>query len=156
MNINIPSSFIVPEELKTKYFLIRKLTTKDVYLDYMTIMSSIDIIKKTRGGSWPSKDLTIEDDLIDLGWHQREFEHKSSFVFTVFNPQNTECLGCFYFYPAGYRKKVDESYDVDVSFWVTQEAYDQGLYEILYKTIQEFLKQWPFKKPFWSNEIIPD
>lgn len=152
----IPDSFLVPEEYKTDDFFIRKLTTRDVYLDYVAVMSSIDNIKNTRGGSWPTKDLTLEDDLIDLGWHQREFENRSSFAYTVFTPENDKCLGCFYFYPPGYRKEVDNTYDVDVSFWVTQEAYNEGLYEKLYATIQVFLKDWPFKKPYWSNTLLPN
>jgi hypothetical protein len=37
----------------------------------MAVMSSIDVIKKTRGGDWPTSDLTFEDDLIDLAWPAR-------------------------------------------------------------------------------------
>lgn len=152
----IPENFNVPEKLETEHFLIRKLCASDVYLDYMAVMSSIDIIKQTRGGSWPTYDLTFEDDLIDLAWHQREFEHKSSFAFTVMNPDESECLGCFYFYPAGFRGEAEEGSDVDVSFWVTQKAYDDGLYPELYVAIKEWLvNDWPFKKVNWSNKEIP-
>lgn len=90
-------------------------------------MSSIDVIRSTRGGSWPSPELSFEEDMIDLGWHQREFENKTSFAFTVMNLDETKCLGCFYLYPAGYRKKAPENSDVDISFWVTQKEYNKGL-----------------------------
>lgn len=150
-----PEDFPPPELLKTEDFTIRKLLAKDVYLDYMAVMSSIDIIHKTRGGTWPTPDLSFEDDFIDLAWHQREFEHGSSFAYTVMNHEETECLGCLYFYPAGFRKEAQADADVDVSFWVTQKAYDQGLYPKLYKTIQKWLEQdWPFKKPEWTNISI--
>lgn len=153
----VPKDFKVPEKLEHPKFLIRKLCARDVYLDYIAVMSSIDIIKKTRGGSWPTPDLTFEDDLIDLAWHQREFEHKTSFAYTVMNPDELECLGCLYFYPPGWRKDESKGTDVDVSFWVTQKAYDQGLYTELYKTIKEWLaKVWPFQKPFWTNAQLPD
>lgn len=152
----VPDDFKVPEKLVTPRFLIRKLCARDVYLDYMAVMSSIDAIKKARGGSWPTPDLSFEDDLIDLAWHQREFDHKSSFAYTVMNPDETECLGCLYFYSAGFRKAAPEGSDVDVSFWVTQKGYEQGLYEELYKAIKEWLaKDWPFKQPFWSNNELP-
>lgn len=152
----IPDSFKIPKTLKTEHFLIRKLCAKDVYLDYMAVMSSIDIIKQARGGSWATPDLTFEADLIDLDWHQREFEHKSSFAFTVMNLDESECLGCFYFYPPGFRKESPEDIDVDVSFWVTQKAYDQGLYSQLYITIKKWIdEQWLFKKPFWTNTELP-
>jgi len=56
----VPENFNVPEKLETEHFLIRKLCANDVYLDYMAVMSSIDIIKQTRGGSWPTPDLTLK------------------------------------------------------------------------------------------------
>jgi hypothetical protein len=70
--------------------------------------------------------------------------------------QITKCLGCFFLYDAGTRKEVDSTYDVDVSFWVTQEAYDKGLYKKLYEEVKEFLKQWPFEKPYFSNDVLPE
>src|SRR5690606_23024234 len=98
-------------------FIARKLRASDVYLDYIAVMSSIDIIKQTRGGSWPTPDLRFEDDMIDLAWHQREFENGSSFAYTIMSPDETECLGCFYLYPAGFRGEAPEGSDADVSFW---------------------------------------
>src|SRR5258706_15112050 len=144
----VPDSLKITDKLQTPHFLIRKLMAKDVYLDYIAVMSSIDIIKNTRGGDWPTKDLTFEDDLIDLAWHQREFENRHSFAYTVMDLEGTECLGCIYFYPPGTRKKAPENSDVDISFWVTAKAYREGLYEILYKEILEWLDQdWLFKYP---------
>ena len=152
----VDESFQIPEKLEHPKFIARKLTAKDVYLDYIAVMSSIDIIQETRGGSWPTPALSFEDDLIDLAWHQREFEHKSSFAFTVMNLDETECLGCFYLYPAGYRGEAPEGADVDVSFWVTQKAYNQGLYPELYQAIKNWLaKEWPFKNAHWTNKTIP-
>lgn len=153
----VSDDFKVPEKLEHPKFLCRKLAAKDVYLDYLAVMSSIDIIKQTRGGSWPTPDLSFEDDLIDLAWHQREFEHKSSFAYTVMNLDETECLGCFYLYPAGFRSEAPEGSDVDVSFWVTQKAYDQGLYPELYKAIKDWIDQeWSFRQPHWTNKTIPE
>lgn len=153
----IPESFQVPQQLTHSKFIARKLCASDTYLDYIAVMSSIDLIRKTRGGSWPTQDLSFEEDMIDLAWHQREFEHRSSFAYTVMNPDETECLGCFYLYPAGFRGEADKEADVDVSFWVTQSAYDHGLYDDLYKAIKEWLdEKWPFKYPHWSNKEIPN
>lgn len=153
----VPENFTIPVKLVTNQFIIRKLTARDVYLDYLAVMSSIDIIKKTRGGNWPNPKLTIDDDLIDLSWHQREFENRSSFAFTVMNLDETECLGCLYLYPPGFRKDAPVGADVDVSFWVTEKAYKQGLYIKLYRVIKKWLKkEWPFKDPYWTNSEIPN
>jgi hypothetical protein len=152
----VPDQFEVPRELRTPDFFIRKLRFNDVDLDYNAVMSSIDIIKMTRGGSWPNPDLTHEEDHADLGWHDREFENRTSFAYTVMSPDEKECLGCFYLYPGGTRGEESKDADVDVSFWVTQKAYDQDLYEKLYVAITEFLKSWPFKDIVFTNSLIPD
>lgn len=152
----VPNNFKVPEKLETPEFIIRKLCFSDAKLDYEAVMSSIDIIKKTRGGSWPSSDLSFVEDQIDLGWHQREFENKTSFAYTVMSTDEKECLGCLYLYHAGHRSEDSKDADVDVSFWVTQAAYDKGLYNTLYKTLDGWLKStWPFEKVVYTNEEIP-
>jgi hypothetical protein len=152
----VPDSFTVPEKLETPDFRIRKLRYHDAELDYEAVMSSIDIIQKTRGGDWPTTELTYEDDQIDLAWHQREFENRTSFAYTVMSLDETECLGCLYLYQPGWRGEKTKDADVDVSFWVTQAAYDKGLYPVLYRTIDDWLKTWPFKKITYSNEVIPE
>jgi hypothetical protein len=102
-------------------------------------------------------DLTLEEDLIDLAWHQREFEHHTSFAYTVMNLDETECMGCVYFYPPGFRSNTNPPADTDcdISFWVTQKAYEKGLYEELYKVLLKWVEEWPFKKIYWSNIELP-
>jgi len=74
----------------------------------------------------------------------------------VMSLDETECLGCLYLYPAGFRGEASEGSDVDVSFWVTQKEYKKGLYKELYVAMKNWLeKDWPFQKPFWSNIEIP-
>ena len=150
----------MPPELTKDRYHARKLSAKDAKLDYQAVMSSVESIQKTRGGKWPTKELSFEDDVIDLGWHQREFENCSSFAYTVMNPEETKCLGCFYLYPMGFRTSIiskNVDCDVDVSWWVTQEMYDKDFYGELFRDIRVFLKkQWPFLKPYFSNTIIPE
>ncbi len=153
----VPDSFQVPEKLETPEFIIRKLLFDDAKLDLEAVMSSIDIIKKTRGGDWPTPDLNFKEDQIDLAWHQREFENRTSFAFTVMSKDEAECLGCLYLYPPGFRSEISKDASVDVSFWVTQKVYDQGLYTILYKTLDDWLKSaWPFEKIIYTNKELPE
>ena len=148
----VPASFVVPEELDTPDFRIRKLTFRDAALDYKAVMSNIDLIRKTRGGDWPTAELTFEDDQIDLAWHQREFERRTSFAYTVMSLDETECLGCVYLDPPG---KESDGAEVDVSFWVVQAAYDRGLYAGLFVTIRRWLADWPFRRIAYSNAVLP-
>lgn len=149
-----------PTNLTGDFYITRKLCARDVYLDYIAVMSSIDIIHQTRGGKWPTPDLTIENDLIDLAWHQREFEAKSSFAFTVMNKEETECMGCIYFYPprAGMSDaRSDESAEVSISWWLTQNTYDKGVYDKFCWDVKNWVeKDWPFRKVFWANKQLPE
>lgn len=66
-----------------------------------------------------------------------------------------ECLGCLYLAPPGSRGEMTKDADVDVSFWVTQTAYDNGLYAVFFSTIKQWLATWPFRKIAYSNAILP-
>ncbi len=149
-----------PEKIETSTFIIRKLEARDAELDYKAVMSSIDTIKKQRGGTWPTTELTLEEDAIDLGWHQREFEFGSSFAYVVTNPGGDEQLGCVYFYPPKHPMdsatvNIPEGTDAVVNLWVTQKAFDQGFYDELYHFVEHWLPDWPFKNPYMSNLLKP-
>ncbi len=67
-----------------------------------------------------------------------------------------ECLGRFYLYPVGRRGQPPGDAEVDVSLWVTQCAYDQGLYPELYKVLKDWpAAKWPFQRIYWSNSVLP-
>jgi len=151
----VPPYFAVPERREAPGFRLRKLTFRDAILDYRAVMANIDLIRATRGGDWPAQDLTLEEDQIDLAWHQREFERRSSFAYAVMSTDENECLGCVYLYPPGERGIGTLDADVDVSFWVVQAAYDSGLYASLFDVVQRWLVEWPFKKVGYSNAVLP-
>lgn len=120
------------------------LTVNDVVKDYDAVMTSIDHLQGVFGerSNWPSPDLTLEQDLIDLGWHQKEFQKRSSFAYTVMSLDETECLGCMYIFPS-----LDEQYEADVICWVRKSEVPKGLDRILFETIRNWVsKDWPFQK----------
>ena len=57
----VSPDFVAPESLKHSEFSFHKLSAKHVYLDYIAVMSNIELIRKTRGGSWPTSSLSFED-----------------------------------------------------------------------------------------------
>ena len=79
-----PEYAVVPKGLHTDKYNIRMLTINDLIKDYEAVMSSVTHLKGVFGldDPWP-QNLTLEKNLIDLGWHQKEFEIRSSFTFTV-------------------------------------------------------------------------
>ena len=117
----IPDDFKIPEQLETNKFRLRMLTINDVVKDYDAVMTSIDHLQKTRpfgpDNKWPTKELSLEQNLIDLGWHQKEFQKRTSFAYTVMNLDESKCLGCVYIYPSS-----NSEYDAMVIMWVRQSG----------------------------------
>jgi hypothetical protein len=68
-------------------------------------------------------------------------------------------LGCAYLYPMGRRTELTEAladHDVDVSWWVTENAYAAGHYERAFEALKRWVAvDFPFTAPHWSNREIP-
>lgn len=139
----IPEDFEIPQILETEKFRLRPLTVLDVDKDYEALMSSLDHLKGFFGpnSTWP-RDLTKEQDLKDLEEHQKEFQTRSSFTYTVVSLDESEVLGCVYIFPS--RK---EGFEADVFCWVRKSEFDKGMDPILFNTVKDWIKQkWPFEK----------
>lgn len=138
--------------------MARPLARTDLKDDMEGVNSSLELIRKTRGGSWPSEPVPEEFDLLDLAWHEREFRDASSFAYVVYT-MDGKYIGCFYLYPMGERTELTEEriqYDIDASWWVTTEAYGHGYYEKIYQALTQWLgDELPFWKVYYSNKEIP-
>ena len=147
----VPADFKVPDTLENQYFRIRMLTVNDVVKDYDAVMTSIEHLQEMYPtSSWPTKELTFEQDLIDLGWHQKEFQKRSSFAYTVVSLDESEVIGCLYINPTS---KGD--YDAEITMWVRASVLDQGLDAILFNTVKEWVvKDWPFEKVAYPGREI--
>ncbi|MEM1433244.1 MAG: GNAT family N-acetyltransferase [Pseudomonadota bacterium] len=141
----VPQDFTVPATLEQPKYRLRKLTVHDVIKDYDAVMSSAEHIQGVAfpASDWPSG-LTLEDNLIDLGWHQREFDRRTSFAYTVVTSDESRVIGCVYINPT---RKV--GYDAVVHLWTRPPEQLSYLDEKrLRAVVAEWLaQQWPFKKP---------
>ena len=147
----VPSDFEVPEKLETEKYRLRILTVNDVVKDYDAVMTSVARLKKVfgRNTNWPT-DLTFEQDLIDLGWHQKEFQRRSSFAYTVMNPTEAQCLGCVYINPT--RKR---GYDAAIYLWVRDSEFEKGLDSILFDAVKRWMdNDWPFLKVAYPGRSV--
>jgi hypothetical protein len=147
MNKFAPDSITIPYGIETVDFKLRMLTINDVVKDYDAVMSSAEHLTGIFGSDdvWPAG-LTLEQDLIDLGWHQKEFEIRRSFAYTVMRPDESQCLGCVYVYPS---EKSD--YDAKVILWVRQSELGSGLDKKLFSTV----KNWVSEKWWFSSVAYP-
>lgn len=75
--------FVFPDTFEAHCFVLSMLTIHDVVHDYDAVMSSAEHLKANYsdvyGRTWPAG-LTLEEGLVDLGWHQREFTVRRSFA----------------------------------------------------------------------------
>ena len=118
----IPPNFEVPATLQTAEFKLRMLSVDDVVKDYDAVMTSVDHLKTIwPSGSWPDG-LTLRQNLVDLGWHEKEFQIRQSFAYTVLSPSEDRVLGCVYIYPS---RKV--GHDASVYLWARQSELASGL-----------------------------
>lgn len=157
-SLQLPAAFAPPTELTSEDIVARAISRADLVADVNGINSSIDIIRRTRGGNWPSGPVSEEFNYVDLVWHELEFRENYSFAYAVYDA-GRQYLGCCYFYPMGRRTPLDEHllhHDVDVSWWVTPDAYHRGYYAKLYLALRQWIADaFPFKNPHFSNREIP-
>ena len=139
-NSFVPSDFIVPAGLESDRFRLRMLTVHDVVKDFEAVMSSIPHLQTIWRTKWP-EGLTLEQNLIDLGWHQKEFQRRRSFTYTVLEPDESRVLGCVYIYPSS-----KPGFDAEVYLWARQNQLSAGLEADLEDQVVSWLEaEWPFR-----------
>ena len=156
--LRLPPGFLRADAVDVRGLVARAITRADLHDDVRGINASIALIQKTRGGGWPTEPVTEEFNFVDLVWHELEFREGASFTYAVYDADGGY-LGCCYLYPMGRRTALSErapTYDVDVSWWVTPDAYERGYYEKLYRALRHWLaEEFPFGAPYYSNAVIP-
>ncbi len=118
-------------------FTLKALSVDDLERDFSAVMESAAEIKAANpGSSWP-EGLTKEKDLVDLAWHQREFEARRSFAWVIENIAG-EYLGCLYIYPSIAGEK-----SADVVWWWRKGAVVSN--ELFRKHVLEWVagSEWP-------------
>lgn len=143
----VAKEFVVPEELVTADFRLRMLTVHDVVRDFEAVVASTPHLSKLfpSSGGWPAG-LTLEDNLIDLGWHQREFKDRRSFAYTVLSLDGTKVVGCVYINPT---RKI--GYDADVTFWA-RESYQGGPAD---RALEAAVRAWVATEWQFANPAFP-
>jgi hypothetical protein len=147
----VPADFAVPPTLATPDFLLRMLTVDDVVKDYDAVMSSAAHLRTVwPDGTWP-EGLTLRQNLVDLGWHEKEFQTRQSFAYTVLSPSEDRVVGCVYIDPS--RKA---GVDAAVFLWARQSELPSGLEDRLYAAVRDWLaRDWPFATVAFPGRDTP-
>ena len=146
----VPQDFDVPKSLETDEFRLRMLTVNDVVKDFDAVVTSTEHL----GTVWPEKTwprgLTLEQNLIDLGWHQKEFQMRRSFAYTVVSLCESTVKGCVYIEPT-----LKDGHDAEIYLWARQSELASGLEVRLYDTVRGWIAGlWPFKNPAFPGRSI--
>lgn len=148
----VPPEFVVPERLEADGFVIRPLTIHDAVIDYDAVMTSIDTIRDTywRAPGWPFDDLSLMQNVIDLGWHTKERQFRTSFAYIPVTPDGTIELGCIYIDPSAKR-----GFDADVQMWVRSSEARTGFDTKLFETVKRWMAaSWPFERVAYPGREI--
>jgi len=122
---NIPDGFIDDK------ILVEPLSIDHAVLDFEAVsVSKLELYEQYNSESeWPLH-ITLKDNIVDLGWHEKEFRDKSSFSYTILDPGRTKCFGCIYIIPSGER--------AELSYWVRAD----GICPYTKKELLLVLKSW--------------
>jgi hypothetical protein len=148
----LPSEHPVPPGFEGPGFKARPITIHDVVKDYDAVMTSADRLRERFPlWGWPPEDgLSLEQDLIDLAWHQKEADLKRSFNYVVLSPDESRVLGCVYVDPP-----EKEGADAEVTLWVRVEEEATGLEEAVEDAVRSWIAaEWPFERVRWPGREI--
>jgi RimJ/RimL family protein N-acetyltransferase len=137
----VPDGFVPPAGLAGEGFLLEPLGPQHNDSDYDAWTSSMEHIHGTPGfpeGSWP-KPMTLDENRGDLQRHQRDFQQRRGFTYTVLDPGSRSVIGCLYIYPS-----KQPLHDADVRLWVraTHAQLDQPLWRAVWEWLD---RDWPFR-----------
>ncbi len=156
--LQVPGGWAAPMELRYGDVRAHAITRDHLQDDVTGINASIELIRRTRGGRWPTGPVTEDFNYVDLVWHECEFRENDSFTYVAYDADD-HYLGCCYLYPMGRRKPLTEElarFDVDVSWWVTPDAYAHSYYTKVYAALRHWIAAaFPFSNPYYSNAEIP-
>ena len=139
----VPDEFDPPVGLTTPQFRLEPLGPQHNEADYAAWTSSMQHIRATPGfatGSWPHK-MTIDQNRDDLLRHQRDFQARSGFTYTVLGDDD-DVIGCVYIYPL---EPDPEPGAATVESWVRADRAELDL--PLYRAVSDWLAHdWPFRR----------
>jgi hypothetical protein len=148
----VPGGFVAPTRLDGEGFHLRPLRAADVVKDFAAV---VETEKRLIGfmdpkDTWPAG-LTVEENLVDLGWHEREFTLGHSFAYTVMNDGEGRVLGCCYIYPSDRPE-----YDAMVFYWVREAEYRSSLDRRLGDALRAWIERsWPLRRVAYPGRDIP-
>ncbi len=139
----VPDEFDAPLGLTTPRFRLEPLGPQHNESDYAAWTSSMQHIHDTPGfatSNWPHE-MTIDQNRDDLLRHQRDFQARTGFTYTVLGDDD-DVIGCVYIYPL---KPDLEPGAAQVESWVRADHAELDV--PLHRAVSDWLaRDWPFRR----------
>ena len=148
----VPSDFELPEVVEFDGFVLRPIHVNDAVIDYDAVMTSVDHLRDCywRAPGWPEDDLSLMQDLIDLAWHTKERQFRTSFVYIPVSLDGKVQLGAVYIDPS-----VKEGYDANVQTWVRASEVANGFDDRFFQLVHDWIERdWPFERVAYPGREI--
>ena len=79
--LDLPAGWVPPAELDYDDIRATAISRDHLHDDVQGINASIELIRRTRGGSWPTEPVSADFNYVDLVWHECEFREGDSFTY---------------------------------------------------------------------------
>jgi hypothetical protein len=125
---------------------LRPIRVEDVDLDYAAVTGSRERLWEKYGEvwGWPPAQMTLEADREDLAHHVEEAEANETFLYAVFDAEETQLLGCVYVDPP--EADAPRGSDAMSSWWVVDDQVGTELERELDEVIPRWLSEdWGFR-----------
>jgi hypothetical protein len=152
----VPATFEPPTGLVAAAFTLEPLGPRHNESDYAAWSSSIAHIQATPGFPWFSwpREMSLAQNLADLEMHERDFENRVGFTYTVLDPERRDVIGCVYIYPlrvgGGDGAPERRAGEASVRSWVRADR--ASLDEPLWRAVGAWLESdWPFEHVAYAS-----
>lgn len=149
----LPCDYVHPTYAPVAYgHHLRPIREADVELEMIAVMGSQPRLWRIYGRvwGWPSATLTREQDQSELARHEEAMARRQSFMYALFDADETALLGCVHIDPA---EKAGA--DADISWWVVDECVGTDLEAALDALVPGWIaRDWPFERPRFVGRDI--
>ena len=148
----VPPEYQLPQVVECDGFVLRPIHMNDTPIDYDAVMTSVDHLFGSywRAPDWPTEELSFTQDLVDLAWHTKERQFRTSFVYIAVSLDGKVQRGAVYIDPS-----AKEAFDADVQMWVRASEVRSGFDELLFRTVKEWIaRDWPFERVAYPGREI--
>ena len=136
----VPDDFEPPRTMEAEDFQLRPLDYEVMLQDFEAVVTGASGIAKAyqRDESY-YRNFTLQDEVIEIGWHMGEWRRRNSFAYAIMSHDGERCFGSFYIY-----RTPKCEHDAMGILWTIPDPdpeFDTSVFETVAKWVDV---SWPF------------